>query len=274
MTQPKAARISPDSGAVAYGAAGLAGAIYLGAFAASFFGQASLASYMLIPQQLQYVVPAVVDLALILFTIATLIRRSRGESTLITNLATAFWTLVSIAANVLHVLVPAGPQSTWTAGTLTGAALSALMPLATLGASLVLENVLIAPPKADVQPETKAETAPPVVAVSAPKIKTEDQAVRVTVPAAALTAVSEPTPHTPNPGAAPVAAAPAPRKPAVSKTGPVQKEVWSDLSEDEKVDLVRRMRNDRGMSIPAVAKELGVSPSTIKRLPVRELQPA
>ncbi len=165
MTHPKAARISPDSRPIAYGAAGLATLIYLGAFATSFFGQASLAAYMLIPQQLQYVAPAVVDLALILFTLATLVRKSRGESTLVANLATGFWTAVSIGANVSHVLIPAGPPTSWTAGIYAGAALSALMPLAALGASLVIENVLIAGPGVEGFIVEKAEEAiQPVVA--------------------------------------------------------------------------------------------------------------
>src|SRR5688500_18510373 len=144
MTQPKPARISPDRRPITYCAAGLAAAIYSGAFVNSFFVQASLAAYNLIPHDLQYVVPAAFDLDLILFTLATLVRKSRGESTVLTNMATGFWTLVSITANIVHVLIPAGPQSSWTAGTFAGAALSALMPLAALGASLVIENVLIA----------------------------------------------------------------------------------------------------------------------------------
>ncbi|KRF04346.1 hypothetical protein ASH00_14680 [Arthrobacter sp. Soil782] len=168
MPHPKKpARISPESRPVAYGAATLAVLIYAGAFAASYHGLMDLAQHMLIPRQLHYVVPAVVDLALVLFTLATLLRRHRGESTVVTNLAAAFWVAVSIAGNVFHVLIPAGALETWTVSTYAGASLAALMPIAALGASLVLENVLIARPDGEPVAESAAfPKAAPVKAVA------------------------------------------------------------------------------------------------------------
>jgi hypothetical protein len=284
VTHPKGARISPDSRPIAYGAAGLASAIYLGAFATSFFGQASLAQHMLIPAQLQYVAPAVVDLALILFTMTTLVRRSRGESTLITNLATAFWTLVSIAANIFHVLIPAGPQASWSAGTYAGAALSALMPLAALGASLVIENVLIARPAPEpaviresvevtqpadapkpsapvlVQPGLKAAT--PVVMPSSVPVK--DQ-LRVAEPVAVATE-PRPTPapvHASRPVVA-VASQPASHKPQAHESVFAPEVDWEALSKSERWELIQSMKAQK-LSIPVIARQLGVSPSTVKR---------
>lgn len=278
VTHPKAARISPDSRAIAYGAAALASAIYLGAFTTSFFGQASLAKFMLIPEQLQYVAPAVIDLALILFTMATLVRRSRGESTLITNLMTSFWTGVSITANIAHILIPAGPQSSWYAGTYAGAALSALMPLAALGASLVIENVLIARP----EPETVAEpavaakrvTSPsPAVAQSKPKAAAHTSAPS---PANDASPVVEPGAEAMAPVQAPRAAVAAAPLPA-SNTPQVRRSVgaptvdWEVLSRAERWDLVQSMKErDSTLSNPVIAEQLGVSLSTIKRLKPEE----
>lgn len=282
MTHPKAARISPDSRPIAYGAAGLATLIYLGAFATSFFGQASLAAHMLIPQQLQYVAPAVVDLALILFTLATLVRKSRGESTLVTNLATGFWTAVSITANIFHVLIPAGPQASWTAGTFAGAALSALMPLAALGASLVIENVLIARPShEDIEP-VKAAAAVPVTEANhlpvsapakiAPKATTPVEAGPAAVqntPAVLVPSLvaAEPVRETGStPPAVPVSAPlPAPR--AGQERQPVQVSAvdWAALSKAEQIDQVLTLKA-AGRTNPEISQQLGVSLSTVKRL--------
>lgn len=265
MTQPEPARISPDSRLVAYGAASLASAIYLGAFATSFFGQASLAQHMLIPSQLQYVVPAVVDLALILFTLATLVRRSRGESTLITNLATAGWTMVSIVANIFHILIPAGRPDSWSAGTYAGAALSALMPLAALGASLVIETVLIARPgteqavAARIEPERAAMGAGPSPVQAASRRKEElpvfANPLRVTT---AQQAKGLTTPVARPPTAAPTVN-------------------WDSLTKTERASLVHALK-DEGLSFPKISDRLGVSLSTVKRfradLEERQLQPS
>lgn len=284
MTHPKAARISPDSRPIAFGAAGLASAIYLGAFATSFFGQSSLAAYMLIPPQLQYVAPAVVDLALILFTLATLVRRSRGESTLITNLATGFWTAVSIAANIFHVLIPAGPQASWTAGGYAGAALSALMPIAALGASLVIENVLIARPgievsapvvteeaAPDIEPEHLAVPVPvepkrelPVAVAAAPALIQEVPAESVTVPVL-VEARPAPAPRPAPPAAAAAAPLPAPRPVQQRQSAQDSTAAWAALSRAEQADLVQALKDD-GLSIPKIADQMGVSVSTIKRV--------
>lgn len=260
MTHRKPARISPDSRPIAYGAAGLAAAIYCGAFATSFAGQAALASYMLIPQQLQYVVPAVVDLAMVLFTVATLLRRHRGESTLITNLATAFWVATSIAANVSHILIPAGPQATWTSGTYAGAALSALMPLAALGASLVLENVLIEERPAAVQPPE--EVVQPVATKPEPVKVAQELAVGrpiETVPAAPRIPV-EPRAVAPVQNIRPRTAQPA------SDGWPTVD--WKLLAGPERRDLIRSYREegDNKLTWPQISAKLKISESTAKRI--------
>lgn len=273
MTYPKAARISPESKPIAYGAAVLAGGIYLGAFASSFFGQASLARFMLIPEPLHFVVPAVVDLALILFTMATLVRRSRGESTLVTNLATAFWTVVSITANVAHVLIPAGPYASWSAGTYAGATFSALMPLAALGASLVVENVLIAPPE-DEKAAVKEEAAAPVAVTkgsltpapagvqlkSVPPVASEPQAAThqrrpeavqaPSVTEATRTSVQAVTPR-------PVAVPPVPRTPTDKADRALS--IWS-------------LKDDEGLTWAEISAKTGLSVSTAKRRYKDELE--
>lgn len=256
MSPAKAARISPESRPVAYAAAGIAAAIYLGAFAASFFGLASLAAFMAIPVALQYVVPAVIDLALILFTLATLLRRARGQSTWMTNTATAFWILISMAANTFHVLVAAGPASGWGAGTYAGAALSALMPVAALGGSLVLENLFIEGPT---PAEKSATAAAPVVAPVAPIIAAvKGPAPEPTklhaVPRLAVAAASAPR-------TAVVASVATPPKARPSTTDP--KAEWEAASESERASIALAMKADN--SNQQIADTVGVSLSSVKR---------
>lgn len=254
MTNAKAARIKPDSKPIAYGAAGLALAIYIGAFSTSFSGQAALAAaHMQIPIPMQYCVPGVIDLALVLFTLATLLRRARNESTVFTNAATAFWTLVSIAANVLHVLVPAGDPSTWIPGTYAGAALSALMPLAALGSSMVVENVLIEPAAAAEQPPQPVKILE-IAPVSAQPVKD--------VPAAALTAVrSEPVAPKPAVATKPAAI----KAPSVISSHPAQEGTWSAMSKEQRAEKVQEL-GASGLAIPKIAEKLGTSESTVKRI--------
>lgn len=287
MTQPKAARISPDSRLIAYGAAGLASAIYLGAFATSFFGQASLAQHMLIPSQLQFVAPAVVDLALILFTLATLVRRSRGESTLITNLATAGWTMVSIVANIFHVLIPAGRPESWSAGTYAGATLSALMPLAALGASLVIENVLIARPGAEQAGMEDTNVAAPGIASKGASAQ-EPSVARIEPESAATGAGPSPVQDASRrkeelPVFAKALTVPAARQvqglaTAVTSPPPAAPPVdWDSLTKAERASLIHALK-DEGLSFPKISDLLGVSLSTVKRfradLEERRLQPS
>ncbi|KIC68698.1 DUF2637 domain-containing protein [Pseudarthrobacter phenanthrenivorans] len=260
--QRKAARISPESRPIAFTAVGVATLIYAGAFTTSFFGQAALAAHMAIPSALQYVVPVVVDLALVLFTLATLLRKTRGESTLWTNLATAAWTTVSIAANVLHVLVPAGAAESWNFGIYTGAALSALMPLGALGASLVLENLLIEPPAA-VHPAASAVVAVPVAkepAVEAPDAPSEP-APAVEAPAArptVLTAAERP--------AAALASVPALSvRPTPARPQAARPVAASKVTSDPRVIAQVLAHKAEGKSIPAIADLVGKSESTVKR---------
>ncbi|HEX9226703.1 MAG TPA: DUF2637 domain-containing protein [Arthrobacter sp.] len=241
----KAARISPESRPIAYTAVGLAASIYLGAFATSFFGQAALAAYMAIPYALQFVVPAVIDLALILFTLATLLRKTRGESTAWTNLATAFWTAVSIAANIFHVLVPAGPMEGWSFGTYTGAALSALMPLGALGASLVLENLLIEPPLTGVADES-ATTPRGAQAVQVTKAAPKAALVDTAAVAAAL----------PTPLMRPAPQAARRKIPADAKSPEMPGELAARV-------LAYKAE---GLTIPAIAVRVKMSESTVKRI--------
>jgi hypothetical protein len=265
MSHAKAARISPESRPVAFAAAGFAAAIYAGSFAASFFGLASLAAFMAIPAALQYVVPAVIDLALVLFTLATLLRRARGQSTWMTNAATAFWILVSMAANTFHVLVAA---SDWGVGTYAGATLSALMPLSGLGASLVLENLFIEDAASAVSP-----IAAPVAKATAPAPATVVAAAPVTAP---VIAAERPEPKlTEIPAAIAVAAAAAPRQTVVAsastpaKARPATadpKAAWTAASEAERISIVLGLKADKKKSNPQIAAEAGTSVSSMKRV--------
>ncbi|HEX9086126.1 MAG TPA: DUF2637 domain-containing protein [Arthrobacter sp.] len=289
MSHTKAARISPESRPVAFAAAGVAAAIYIGAFAASFSGLASLAAFMAIPVALQFVVPVVVDLAVVLFTLATLLRRARGQSTWKTNAATAFWILVSMSANTFHVLVAAGPASSWNMGTCAGATLSALMPLSGLGAGLVLENLFI-------EDAARAESA---VAVRVAEVAAPSPAVTVAAPVAVPVAIApapvitgeRPEPVRTEIPVAPrlaVAAAAAPRKsvvasvPTLSKTlaapddlkasaadAKAVKDAWAAASSKEEQTSIAQGLKDAGKSNPQIAIAVGASLSTIKRLPLK-----
>ncbi|MGO4856195.1 hypothetical protein [Arthrobacter sp. 2MCAF14] len=261
MPPAKAARISPESRPVAFAAAGIAAAIYIGAFAASFSGLASLAVFMAIPAALQCVVPAVIDLALLLFTLATLLHRARGQSTWMTNAATAFWILVSMAANTFHVLV-ATPASSWGVGTYAGATLSALMPLGALGASLVLENLFIedpAPAAIPVVAPTGEVASPAEAEAAAPsRVITAERPERTATPAVPVLAVAAAA----APRKAVVAAVSAPSK--VHRATADPKAAWAAASKPEQVSIALGMKGK--MSNRQIAAEIGISESTLKRL--------
>lgn len=251
----KTARISPESRPIGYTAVGVAGLIYTGAFTTSFFGQAALAAHMAIPTALQYVVPVVIDLALVLFTLATLLKKTRGESTLWTNIMTAFWTTVSIASNIAHVLVPAGPVESWNFGTYTGAALSALMPLGALGASLVLENLLIEPPTVVTAPGPKAEQpAAEVMEAGFPVVEAPVPVARPTVPEAA---------GMPGPV---LVAVPAPATPSRPKAARVATPSSKSSLTPEQRQQILALNKASELSNPKIAEQVGTSLSSVKRV--------
>jgi len=274
MSHAKAARISPESRRVAFAAAGVAAAIYAGSFAASFSGLASLAAFMEINVALQYVVPVVVDLALVLFTLATLVRRARGQSTWMTNIATTFWIVISMSANLFHVLVAHDP-SIWGVGNYAGATLSALMPLSGLGAGLVLENLFIGDPAPAESPVAvpAAEVAAQTVVAASVAVPVIAAAERTEIPAAprlAVAAAASPRKPVVASVSTPAKARPATADPkAAWDAAKAVKDAWDAAASKEEQTSVAQGLKDVGKSNPQIAIAVGASLSTIKRLPLK-----
>lgn len=93
-------------------------------FAVSFAGLVAVAEWAAIPGWLAWALPAFVDGAIIVYTIAMLVFRSRGHSTVFAWTALLTFTAVSVAANAAHAYAEgnAGSWQTWVGAGLAGLA--------------------------------------------------------------------------------------------------------------------------------------------------------
>jgi hypothetical protein len=119
--------------------------ILFAAFSVSFAGQMIVAQWAHLTGSQRLAVPAAIDSIIIVFTIAAVVLRARGESTRFPWAVVGAFTGISMVFNVLHIIVPAlhggvTTQNIW------GAAVSGLMPLIILLATHMSTRLLVAPP--------------------------------------------------------------------------------------------------------------------------------
>jgi hypothetical protein len=140
MLRPAGRRVNPDSiGTLRFT---IAGAIILAgtSFLVSFAGLTSIAVWTGIPAWMGWALPVFIDMAIIVYAMAILIHRSRGEKTTASWVSLTGFTLVSVFANGAHALsVPQSEQ--WHA--IVGAVLAALAPIAVFSAVEELGRLVI-----------------------------------------------------------------------------------------------------------------------------------
>lgn len=119
------ARINPDSPITLSAAIVLIGLLMIVSFTMSSTALMDVARWAAIPRRLAWALPVLIDGAIIVFTLAMLIFRARGESTVFAWSGLAGFTGVSVAANAAHAAA-SGEVSDWR--TWVGAALAGLTP--------------------------------------------------------------------------------------------------------------------------------------------------
>ncbi|ACL42368.1 putative Trp operon repressor (plasmid) [Pseudarthrobacter chlorophenolicus A6] len=138
-------RIEPDSRTMVMLSLALVGVLALASFTLSFLGLIQAAAWAGIPEYLRWLVPIVVDSTILVYAVAASVQRARGESTTLSWMAVAFFTLVSVLANGAHVLAPSGVARDLDSTVIFGAFLAAIMPVSLFFATETTVNLVVAP---------------------------------------------------------------------------------------------------------------------------------
>ncbi|UDL14829.1 membrane protein [Microbacterium phage Gretchen] len=146
-------RIQPDSRPVLIVATVITALLAAVSFLLSFNGLAEAASWANVPGWLAWALPAYVDGAILVYTVAALVFRSRGDDARLEWAALGLFAALSVAANGVHAWTTA-PE--WLQVAL-GVTLAALAPVSVLLTTHTIAKLIVAPPGA-------AEEADPVLA--------------------------------------------------------------------------------------------------------------
>jgi len=122
--------------------------VALAAVMASWQGLVAVAAWFL-PTAWTWVLPIALDVAIVVFTLGILPRKSRGESTWLLSLAAYALTSISAAANALHVILEPLPNVESDLQRYVGASLAALMPMLVLLTTEVLGMLITKPTRAE-----------------------------------------------------------------------------------------------------------------------------
>lgn len=137
-----ASRIQPDSRPVLIVATVITSLLAAVSFLLSFNGLAEAASWANIPAWLAWALPAYVDGAILVYTVAALVFRSRGDSARLEWAALALFAALSVAANGVHAWT-AAPEGFRVA---LGVTLAALAPVSVLLTTHTIAKLIVAPP--------------------------------------------------------------------------------------------------------------------------------
>ncbi|MBF6671180.1 DUF2637 domain-containing protein [Glutamicibacter sp. FBE19] len=121
---------------------GFVGAI---SFMVSFAGLVAVAEWAGLPPAMRWTVPIFIDTAILVYSIAVLVHRSRGERTWASWLSLGAFTFVSVLANVGHVLLL--DQSVDSFKTGIGAIVAGMAPIGVFAATEELGRLAIARPQ-------------------------------------------------------------------------------------------------------------------------------
>ncbi|MDY0829114.1 DUF2637 domain-containing protein [Microbacterium sp. BG28] len=142
---------------------GVLGAV---SFALSYAGLVEVAAWARVPAWLAWAVPVVVDGAILVYTIAALVFRARGEAAGVEWSALAGFAALSVVANGVHAWDGA---PAWVR-TVLGVGIAGLAPVAVLLATHTLARLVIAP--------VDGEGVAPIAAVASARAATEVAALQ------------------------------------------------------------------------------------------------
>jgi hypothetical protein len=144
MTTRRPSRIDPDTRPVLIVAVVITAALALVSFLLSFSGLVAVADWAAIPSMLAWAVPVTIDGAILVYTLAALVYRARGESARIAWASLSLFTTVSVIGNAAHAATngPGGPQG------VLGAVVAGLAPVAVFLTTHTIARLVVAPPTA------------------------------------------------------------------------------------------------------------------------------
>lgn len=142
-------RINPDSIQTLWFTVGVVGFLAATSFMVSFAGLTEVAKWVGVPVWMRWTIPAFIDMAILAYSFAVLIHRSRGASTWRSWLSLSLFTGVSVVANAAHAL-SIEHEVIWQAW--IGAGLAALAPIGVFAATEELGRLAVE------QPEPRAKT--------------------------------------------------------------------------------------------------------------------
>lgn len=172
-------RINPDSIQTLWFTVGVVGFLAATSFMVSFAGLTEVAKWVGVPTWMRWTVPAFIDMAILAYSLAVLIHRSRGEATWASWISLSLFTGVSVIANAAHALSIEHAVN-WQAW--IGAGIAALAPIGVFAATeelgrLAVEQPASAPKKEPVEslgerptpaPAARSEELPMTPPMSAP----------------------------------------------------------------------------------------------------------
>lgn len=146
-------RINPDSIQTLWFTVGVVGFLAATSFMVSFAGLTEVAKWVGVPTWMRWTVPAFIDMAILAYSLAVLIHRSRGEATWASWISLGLFTGVSVIANAAHALSIEHAVN-WQAW--IGAGIAALAPIGVFAATeelgrLAVEQPASAPKKEPVE---------------------------------------------------------------------------------------------------------------------------
>ncbi|MCL1870986.1 MAG: DUF2637 domain-containing protein [Promicromonosporaceae bacterium] len=145
MSTRHTAQIHPDTLPVLIVATMLTAGLAAVSFALSYSALVRIASWAAVPDRLAWAIPVMLDSAILVYSLAALVKRSRRERAAGAWASLALWTAVSVAANAAHA---AGVPETWQRA--VGTVVAALAPVAVLLATHTIADLIVAPaPDAD-----------------------------------------------------------------------------------------------------------------------------
>lgn len=243
MSARRPSRINPDARATLVVAVVLTVAIALVSFLLSFHGLADAAAWANVPAWLSWSIPGYVDGSILVYTVAALVFRGRGESARLAWAALALFGALSVVANGVHAW-PTAPEALRVA---LGITLAGLAPVAVLLTTHTIARLVVAPPTLE--------------AASAEEVAEEPAETPALIPGADSLAPMPPAPFLDLWAAKLADDKSAPKLAAVPTPKP------SSKATDERNARIRaRAEAAPELSVRDIATEFGVSKSTVSRI--------
>lgn len=186
-TNRNSLRINPDSKVTLWLTVILIGSLGLTSFMVSFNGLRDVAAWVGLPLWMRWAVPVFIDIAILAYSLAAVIHKSRGESVRTTWITLGVFTATSVVANAAHAL-SVGEGETVVQRTI-GAVIAALAPIAVFAATEELSRLAFAY-------SSSAAEREPTVTVPSGTLETEPEE---TVPQAPLQVPAHPQRELPKP---------------------------------------------------------------------------